>query len=73
MEELGHPHKDNHLFADSYNVIHLSKDLALHSKTKHIQLCYYFIQSVLDDGQLKLDKIHTSDNIAIYEKIIIPL
>ena len=37
-------------------------DSALHSKTKHIQLWYHFIRSVLEDGQLKLDKIHTNDN-----------
>ena len=62
LEELGHPQKDNYLFIDSQSVIHLAKNLALHSKTKHIQLWYHFIQSVLEDGQLKLEKIHTNDN-----------
>ena len=62
MEELGHPQKDNCLFTDSQSAIHLVKNSALHSKTKHIQLWYNFIQSVLDDGQLKLEKIHTDDN-----------
>ena len=62
LEELGHPQKDNYLFTDSQSVIHLAKNLALHSKTKHIQLRYHFIQSVLKDGQLKLDKIHIDDN-----------
>ena len=51
---------DNYLFTDSS--IHLAKNSALHSKTKHIQLQYHFIWSVLEDGQLKLDKIHTDDN-----------
>ena len=64
MEELGHPQKDNYLFTDSQSVIHLAKNSALHSKTKHIQLRYHFIQSVLEDGKLKLDKIHTDDNLA---------
>ena len=36
LEELGHPHKDNYLFIDSQSVIHLAKNLALHSKNKHI-------------------------------------
>ena len=59
LEELGHPQKDNYLFIDSQSAIHLAKNLALHSKTKHIQLWYHFIRSVLEDGRLKLEKIHT--------------
>ena len=62
MEELGHPQKDNYLFTNSQSAIHLAKIYALHSKTKHIQLQYHFIYSVLDDGQLKLEKIHRDDN-----------
>jgi hypothetical protein len=31
-------------------------------KTKHIQLRYHFIRSALEDGHLKLEKIHTSQN-----------
>ena len=64
LEELGHPQKDNYLFTDSQSAIHLAKNLALHSKTKHIQLRYHFIRSVLEDGQLKLEKIHTNENLA---------
>ena len=37
-EELGHPQKDNYLFTVSQSAIHLAKNSALHSKTKHIQL-----------------------------------
>ena len=62
LEELGHPQKDNYLFTDSQSVIHLAKNSALHSKTKHIQLRYHFIRLVLEDGRLKLEKIHTNDN-----------
>ena len=62
LQELEHPQKDNYLFTDSQSAIHLAKNSALHSKTKHIQLRYHFIRSVLEDGQLKLEKIHTNDN-----------
>ena len=50
------------LYSDNQSVIHLAKNSTFHSKTKHIQLKYHFIQSVLEDGQLKLEKIHTSKN-----------
>ena len=39
------------------------KNFSLHSKTKYIQLRYHFIQPILDDGQLKLDKIHIDGNL----------
>ena len=51
------------MFTGSQSATHLAKNSALHSKTKHIQLCYHFIQSVLEDGQLKLEKIHTNENL----------
>ena len=62
MGELGKKHDMGTLYSDSQSAIHLAKNLAFHSKTKHIQLKYHFIRSVLEDGQLKLEKIHTSQN-----------
>ena len=50
LEELGHPQKDNYLFTDSQSAIHLAKNLALYSKTKHIQLRYHFIQFCMMDN-----------------------
>ena len=51
------------MFIDSQSAIHLAKNSALYSKTKHIQLRYHFIQSVLEDGWLKLEKIHINENL----------
>ena len=62
MEELGKKQKNNKLYYDSQSAIHLAKNSAFHSKTKHIQFRYHFIRSTLEDGQLKLEKIHTSQN-----------
>lgn len=62
MEELGKKQESSRLYCDSQSAIHLAKNSAFHSKTKHIQLRYHFIRSVLEDGQLKLEKIHTSQN-----------
>jgi hypothetical protein len=59
MEELGKKKENSRLYCDSESVIHLEKNSAFHSKTKHIQLRYHFIQSVLEHGHLKLEKIHT--------------
>ena len=62
MDELGKKHDMGTLYSDIQSSIHLAKNSSFHSRTKHIQLKYHFIWSVLEDGQLKLEKIHTSQN-----------
>jgi hypothetical protein len=64
MEELGKKQENKRLYCDSQSAIHPSKNPTFHSKTKHIQLRYHFIRSTLEDGKLKMEKIHTSQNIA---------
>jgi hypothetical protein len=62
MEELGKKQENNRLYCDSEIAIHLAKNSTFHSKTKHIQFRYHFTRFILEDGQLKLEKIHTSQN-----------
>ena len=62
MEELGKKQENSKLYSDNQSAIHLAKKLPFHSKSKHIQLKYHFIRSVLDEELLKLEKIHTSQN-----------
>jgi hypothetical protein len=60
MEEFRKKQENRRLCCDRESDIHLATNSTFHSKTKHIQLRYHFIQSVLEDGHLKLEKIHTS-------------
>lgn len=62
MDELDKKHDMGTLYSDRQSAIHLAKNSAFHSRTKHIHLNYHFIRSVLEDGELKLEKIHTSQN-----------
>ena len=62
MEELGKKKENSRLHNDSQSVIHLAKESTFHSRTKHIQIKYHFIISVLDEELLKLEKIHTRQN-----------
>jgi hypothetical protein len=50
------------LFCDSHSVIHLSKNLIFHSRSKHIELRYHWIRDVFESKKLVLKKIHTSEN-----------
>ena len=54
LEELGIKQDKYVLHCDSQNVIHLAKNPAYHSKTKHIDVKYHWIRQVLDDGLLQV-------------------
>ena len=62
MDELGKKNDMGTLYSYSQSAIHLAKNSKFHSRTKHIHLKYHFIRSVLENGQLKLEKIHASQN-----------
>ncbi|KAE8675966.1 hypothetical protein F3Y22_tig00111640pilonHSYRG00200 [Hibiscus syriacus] len=62
LEELGKKQENNVLYCDSQSAIHLAKNPSFHSRTKHIQLRYHFIRSLLEDGILKLEKISGAQN-----------
>ena len=71
MEELGKVQEDAKLWSDSQSAIHLAKNLAFHSRTKHIKLRYHFIRLALEDGSISLEKIHTSQNpMNMFTKVI---
>ena len=52
------------LYCDSQSAIHLSKNSTFHSRSKHIDVRYYWIRDVLDSKLLQLEKDHTDDNIS---------
>ena len=71
MEELGKKHMYNTLWSDSQSIVHLARNAAFHSRTKHIQLRYHFIRSALDEEQLKLEKIDGAKNpVDMFIKIV---
>ncbi|KAG9444915.1 hypothetical protein H6P81_016255 [Aristolochia fimbriata] len=64
MNELGFDNTDCRLYSDSQSAIHLAKNSAFHSRTKHIHLRYHFIRTLLEERQLKLEKIDGKKNSA---------
>ncbi|BBH04062.1 Toll-Interleukin-Resistance domain family protein [Prunus dulcis] len=62
LTELGFKQEKNVLHSDSQSAIHLAKNSAFHSRTKHIGLRYHFIRSLLEDEVLTLEKIQGSKN-----------
>ncbi|WVY97343.1 hypothetical protein V8G54_029494 [Vigna mungo] len=62
LTELGFIQEMSVLHSDSQSAIHLAKNSAFHSRTKHIDVRYHFIRSLLEDGVLTLRKILGSKN-----------
>ena len=52
------------IYCDSQSAICLTKDLMFHERTKHIDVRYHFIRGVVVDGDVKVCKISTHDNLA---------
>ena len=50
------------LHCDSQSAIMLAKNPMFHVKTKHIAVKYHFIQDMLEDKQMELVKVHTTEN-----------
>ena len=50
------------LHSDSHSAIFLTKNSAFHSKSKHIQIKYHFIQYLVEDKLVILEKICGSKN-----------
>ncbi|KAH9701426.1 hypothetical protein KPL71_024990 [Citrus sinensis] len=64
LEELGHKQQKIHVFCDSQSALHIARNPAFHSKTKHIGVQYHFVREVVEDGNVDLQKIHTKENLA---------
>lgn len=59
MIELGKGQGNYKIHNDNMSNIHLAKNVVFNAKTKHTQLRYHFISSLLENNQLSLVKIHT--------------
>lgn len=50
------------LHCDSQSAIQLAKNPVFHAKTKHVDVKYHFIREVIEDKQIQLVKVHTTEN-----------
>ncbi|KAL2246156.1 UNVERIFIED_CONTAM: Retrovirus-related Pol polyprotein from transposon TNT 1-94 [Sesamum indicum] len=62
LYELGKPQADVVHHSDSQSAIHLAKNPAFHSWTKHIENKYHFIRQLLEKKALQLEKIQGEKN-----------
>ncbi|KAI5073287.1 hypothetical protein GOP47_0011300 [Adiantum capillus-veneris] len=50
------------LYCDSQSAIQLARNPVYHSETKHVDVKYHFIREMLEDKQIQLVKVHTTEN-----------
>ena len=64
IEELGHKQQKISVYCDSQSALHITRNPAFHSRTKHIGVQYHFVREVVEEGSVDMQKIHTKDNLA---------
>ena len=64
LEELGNKQQKTIVYYDSKSALHIARNLAFHSKTKHICVQYHFVREVVEEGSVDMQKIHTNGNLA---------
>ena len=52
------------MFCDSQSALYIVRNSTFHSRIKHIRVQYHFVQEVLEDENMDLQKIHTKENLA---------
>jgi hypothetical protein len=50
------------VLCNTQSVIYLARNLAYHSKKKHISIKYHFVRHLVDEGGVDLEKVHTKVN-----------
>ena len=71
LNELRVGQKQIFIYFDSQSAICLAKNSVFHVRTKHIDVCYQFVQEIISEGQILLQKIeHIENPIDILTKVV---
>ena len=61
LHDYGIPQDTMCIFYDNTSAINLSKNPVQHSKSKHIEIRYHFIQDLVEERVVCLEFIHTDN------------
>jgi len=64
MKDLGiHIIEPTSFMCDNISAINISKNLIMHSRTKHIAIRYHFLKDKVAEGEVKLEFVSTSEKV----------
>jgi hypothetical protein len=52
------------MLGDNQGAIALTKNSHLHKRSKHINVCYYFVRDIAEQGKLEVAYVPTADMVA---------
>jgi hypothetical protein len=64
LEDIHIYNEPIHIFCDNTSVISISKNLVMHSKTKHIPIKFHFLREQVISKVIKVEYVGTKDQIA---------
>ena len=70
LDDLGIDQDLLKINCDSMSAIYLVKNQVYHARMKHIYVRFHFVREILDDGDIELLKIHTTENPADMLKVV---
>ncbi|MCO5555147.1 hypothetical protein L7F22_008689 [Adiantum nelumboides] len=62
VTDLGIKEETPMLYCDSQSAIQLARNPVYYSNTKHVDVKYHSIKKIVEDEQVQLVKVHTTDN-----------
>jgi hypothetical protein len=59
------------IYCDNISTISISKNLAMHSKTKHIPIKYHFLQEQIVEKKIRVEYVGTKEQVVdIFTKLL---
>ena len=62
LKDLGVGQKQLDVYSDRQSAVHLAKNQVFHAQTKHIDVGFHFVREILEEEEIILQKIHTTEN-----------
>ena len=56
------------IYCDNTSAINISKNLVSHTKSKHISIKYNYLKELVEEKEVKLEYINTTEQIMIYSQ-----
>lgn len=52
------------IFCNATSAINISKNLVMHTKTKHISIKYHYLRELVEDKEMRMEYVNTKEQLA---------